>query len=84
MQAVHVKLNGSLKKFIDLGADLHVITSDGKCALDEAIESGNITAVHIIRTAISEQNLRETIKQANPNGATEDLPAPNKRRPGIL
>lgn len=84
MQAAKYIFNDAVKKFIELGADLTVISPNGKSALDVAIKSPNIIGAHIIRTAIADQELRKSIKDSNPNGFAEELPAPSRRGPGIF
>lgn len=83
MRAAMHKENESMKTLIELGADLHFVSEDGKNALDIALLYQNIPGAHIIRTAIEAKKLHESIEQENYNNWIEPL-APQKRRLGIL
>lgn len=83
LEAIHCLCIDSVKKLIDLGADLHFSVPNGKCPLDEAIEYGNMQAAHLIRTAIAAKELKNSIAEAV-ICSTNEASAQRKRGPCIF
>lgn len=75
--------NKVVKALVDLGADLNIISGDGKSATEIAEIMGNRTAIHIIRTASSDNEIKSAIANSTSN-EFEEHQVTRKRGPTIF